>query len=112
MFLSLRTLAYIFATAPVVDGEPALEGASGTIALVAANLFVVFFGMSWGPTVWILLGEMLNNRIRASARDRGGRPVSGQTPSAPGRSLPWPTSGSASRTASTPPVRCCRSSAC
>jgi MFS transporter, SP family, sugar:H+ symporter len=67
MFLSLGTLAYIFATAPVVDGEPVLEGAAGTIALVAANLFVVFFGMSWGPTVWVLLGEMFNNRIRASA---------------------------------------------
>ena len=39
----------------------------GTVALVAANLYVVAFGMSWGPVVWVLLGEMFNNRIRATA---------------------------------------------
>jgi len=32
-----------------------------------ANLFVVFFGLSWGPVVWVLLGEMFNNRIRGAA---------------------------------------------
>ena len=31
------------------------------------NLFVVFFGVSWGPAVWVLLGEMFHNKIRASA---------------------------------------------
>jgi MFS transporter, SP family, sugar:H+ symporter len=40
---------------------------AGLIALVAANLFVVAFGMSWGPVVWVLLGEMFPNRIRAAA---------------------------------------------
>ena len=40
---------------------------AGPLALVGANLFVVFFGMSWGPVVWVLLGEMFNNRIRAIA---------------------------------------------
>ena len=39
----------------------------GPIALIAANLFVVVFGMSWGPVVWVLLGEMFPNRIRAAA---------------------------------------------
>jgi SP family sugar:H+ symporter-like MFS transporter len=67
MFVTLGTLAYVFGTAPVVDGEPALGDTPGLVALVAANLFVVFFGMSWGPAVWVLLGEMFNNRIRASA---------------------------------------------
>jgi SP family sugar:H+ symporter-like MFS transporter len=28
---------------------------------------VFFFGMSWGPVVWVLLGEMFPNRIRAAA---------------------------------------------
>ena len=37
------------------------------IALIAANLFVVAFGMSWGPVVWVLLGEAFPNRIRAAA---------------------------------------------
>ncbi|KKK84794.1 hypothetical protein LCGC14_2779770, partial [marine sediment metagenome] len=35
--------------------------------LIMANLFVVFFGLSWGPVVWVLLGEMFNNRIRGAA---------------------------------------------
>ncbi len=67
MLLSLGTLAWTFGTAPIVDGEPALEGAAGPTALVAANLFVVFFGVSWGPAVWVLLGEMFSNRIRGTA---------------------------------------------
>jgi hypothetical protein len=37
------------------------------VALVAANAYVVFFGLSWGPMVWVLLGEMFPNRIRAIA---------------------------------------------
>jgi sugar porter (SP) family MFS transporter len=67
MFVSLGTLAVVFGTAPVVDGAPVLGDAPGMIALVAANLFVVFFGVSWGPVVWVLLGEMFSNRIRAAA---------------------------------------------
>ncbi len=67
MALSLGTLAVVFGTAQVVDGQPALGGGEGTLALVAANLFVVFFGVSWGPVVWVLLGEMFSNRIRAAA---------------------------------------------
>jgi sugar porter (SP) family MFS transporter len=67
MFLSLGVMAWTFSQAPIVDGEPVLQGAAGPTALVAANLFVVFFGMSWGPGVWVLLGEMFNNRIRGLA---------------------------------------------
>ena len=67
MTMTLATMAVIFGTAPVVDGDPVLEGAAGPIALVAANLFVIAFGMSWGPVVWVLLGEMFPNRMRAAA---------------------------------------------
>ena len=67
MILTLGTMAWIFANAPIVDGAPVLEGGSGIVALLAANGFVVFFGMSWGPGVWVLLGEMFNNRIRSTA---------------------------------------------
>ena len=48
-----------------------------TVALVAANLFVVAFGMSWGPVVWVLLGEMFPNRMRAAALSAGRRRPSG-----------------------------------
>ena len=72
MALTLGTLAWVFANAPLVEGEggamePALGDTAGLVALVAANGFVVFFGMSWGPGVWVLLGEMFNNRIRGTA---------------------------------------------
>jgi SP family sugar:H+ symporter-like MFS transporter len=68
MTLTLGTLAFLFATAPHdALGNPVLQGAPGIAALVAANLYVVFFGFSWGPVVWVLLGEMFPNRIRALA---------------------------------------------
>lgn len=67
MAVTLGTMAVIFGTAPVVGGQPQLQGIAGPIALVAANLFVVSFGMSWGPVVWVLLGEMFPNRIRGAA---------------------------------------------
>jgi sugar porter (SP) family MFS transporter len=67
MAVTLATMAFIFGTAPQADGVPQLSGAQGPIALIAANLFVVACGMSWGPVVWVLLGEMFPNRIRAAA---------------------------------------------
>jgi MFS transporter, SP family, sugar:H+ symporter len=68
MAVTLGLLAVLFGTADTdAAGEPELSGLAGPVALVAANLFVVFFGMSWGPVVWVLLGEMFPNRIRAIA---------------------------------------------
>jgi sugar porter (SP) family MFS transporter len=67
MVVTLATLAVCFSTATVVDGTPKLGHGVGVVALLAANLYVVAFGMSWGPVVWVLLGEMFNNRIRATA---------------------------------------------
>lgn len=67
MALMLATMTIIFASAPIVDGKPHLAGVSAVVALIAANLFVVAFGVSWGPILWVLLGEMFPNRIRAAA---------------------------------------------
>jgi len=64
--LGVMALAFSFATT-AADGSVSLEGAWSIIALIAANLFVVGFGTTWGPVVWVLLGEMFPNRIRASA---------------------------------------------
>jgi SP family sugar:H+ symporter-like MFS transporter len=68
MAVTLGVLAVIFGTAPVSPaGQPQLSGAAGSIALLAANVYVFAFGMSWGPVVWVLLGEKFPNRIRAAA---------------------------------------------
>ncbi|XWK87584.1 MAG: MFS transporter [Phormidium sp.] len=61
-------MATVFANAPLnAAGNPNLTGTSGLVALLAANLYVFCFGFSWGPIVWVLLGEMFNNRIRGAA---------------------------------------------
>ena len=71
MALSLGVMSVVFATATkvMVDGQltPELGPVAGPVALIAANLFVVFFGVSWGPRMWVLLGEMFPNRIRGAA---------------------------------------------
>ena len=67
MTASLGTMALAFAFSETVDGEVSLPGAWGPIALVAANLFVIGFGASWGPLVWVLLGEIFPSRIRGKA---------------------------------------------
>lgn len=68
MTIALGTLAYVFGNAPLdAAGNPNLSGSAGTTALIAANLFVFCYGFSWGPVVWVMLGEMFNNKIRAIA---------------------------------------------
>ena len=68
MCVSLFALAFIFGNADIDSaGKLQLTDNMGTLALIMANAFVVFFGISWGPVVWVLLGEMFNNRIRAAA---------------------------------------------
>ncbi|MEO1483901.1 MAG: sugar porter family MFS transporter [Myxococcota bacterium] len=61
MTVSLGTVAFALGG----GGEP--SPAMGVLALIAANAFVCAFGFSWGPVMWVLLGEMFNNRIRAAA---------------------------------------------
>jgi SP family sugar:H+ symporter-like MFS transporter len=67
MAVSLGTMALAFSSAVGSGSEISLPGAWGPIALVAANVFVVSFGASWGPLVWVLLGEIFPSRIRARA---------------------------------------------
>jgi SP family sugar:H+ symporter-like MFS transporter len=67
MSLMLITMTVVFAGASISNDQPQLDGASGIVALVAADLFVVAFAVSWGPVLWVLLGEMFPNRIRSAA---------------------------------------------
>jgi MFS transporter, SP family, sugar:H+ symporter len=67
MAITLGLMAWCFSQATGSGATLSLPGATGMVALVAANAYVVFFGVSWGPVVWVLLGEMFPNRIRATA---------------------------------------------
>ena len=67
MAVTLATMAWCFSQATGSGATLSLPGATGIVALIAANAYVVFFGVSWGPVVWVLLGEMFPNRIRATA---------------------------------------------
>ncbi|WP_105973774.1 sugar porter family MFS transporter [Streptomyces geranii] len=60
--LALEAWAFSF---DLVDGK--LPATQGWVALVAAHVFVLFFALSWGVVVWVFLGEMFPNRIRAAA---------------------------------------------
>jgi MFS transporter, SP family, sugar:H+ symporter len=68
MTVTLAVVAFAFASAGGgAGGQLALSGSMGVLALVAANAYVVFFNVSWGPVMWVMLGEMFPNQIRGSA---------------------------------------------
>ncbi|KAB8192193.1 sugar porter family MFS transporter [Nonomuraea phyllanthi] len=67
MAVTLATTSWAFSAARSVGGSVTLPDPQGQIALVAANAFVLFFAMSWGVVVWVLLGEMFPNHLRAAA---------------------------------------------
>ncbi|MBD9704257.1 sugar porter family MFS transporter [Streptomyces caniscabiei] len=64
MVVGLALEAWAFSY-DLVDGK--LPATQGWIALIAAHVFVLFFALSWGVVVWVMLGEMFPNRIRAAA---------------------------------------------
>ncbi|MFJ8510316.1 sugar porter family MFS transporter [Streptomyces avermitilis] len=64
MAVALALEAWTF-SARSAGGE--LPSAQGWVALIAAHGFVLFFALSWGVVVWVMLGEMFPSRIRAAA---------------------------------------------
>jgi SP family sugar:H+ symporter-like MFS transporter len=67
MAVTLFVMVYAFSQGGLVEGKLVLSGQTGMIAVVAANLYVIFFNVSWGPVMWVMLGEMFPNQIRGSA---------------------------------------------
>ncbi|MFA7323012.1 MAG: sugar porter family MFS transporter [Candidatus Nanopelagicales bacterium] len=68
MVITLAILTYVFGTAPIdAAGNPVLENGPDIVAMLGFNIYVAFFAATWGPIVWVLLGEMFPNRIRAAA---------------------------------------------
>jgi len=66
MFVTLGVLAWCFSRAVMVDGALHLDDQTGLTALISANAYVVFFNLSWGPVMWVMLGEMFPNQMRGS----------------------------------------------
>ncbi|MEH3039473.1 MAG: sugar porter family MFS transporter [Sphingomonas paucimobilis] len=68
MAVTLWALVYCFHNGTLdAAGKLQLSADLGTLALWAANLYVVFFNVSWGPIMWVMLGEMFPNQMRGSA---------------------------------------------
>ncbi len=67
MAISLAVVTATFASSTAgANGELVLSDAAGMTALVAANAYVFCFNFSWGPVMWVMLGEMFPNQIRGS----------------------------------------------
>ncbi|MET7797947.1 sugar porter family MFS transporter [Streptomyces decoyicus] len=64
MAIALGLEAWAFSAKTAAGTLPPTEG---TVALIAAHVFVLFFALSWGVVVWVFLGEMFPNKIRAAA---------------------------------------------
>lgn len=67
MTITLGLMAIAFSQSVTVAGAPSLPGLWGPVALVSANLYVVFFGATWGTLLWVQLGELFPTTIRAKA---------------------------------------------
>jgi len=68
MALTLGAMAVVFGTARVdFGGMPVISHAAALSGLAAANLYVIAFAVSWGPVMWVMLGEMFSNRLRGVA---------------------------------------------
>ncbi|WP_216901692.1 sugar porter family MFS transporter [Nocardia alni] len=67
MTISLAVEAWAFSYKRGSGSGVSLPHAQGLVALISAHTFVLFFALSWGVVVWVLLGEMFPNRLRAAA---------------------------------------------
>ncbi|MBT2134962.1 sugar porter family MFS transporter [Croceibacterium sp. LX-88] len=68
MAITLGAMTWAFSGAATdAAGNLQLSEFGGLTALVAANLYVIFFNFSWGPVMWVMLGEMFPNQMRGSA---------------------------------------------
>ncbi|MDI3406103.1 sugar porter family MFS transporter [Streptomyces cavernicola] len=67
MAAALFTMAWAFSYRSGSGDDVSLPDTQGLVAIIAANAFVLFFALSWGVVVWVLLGEIFPNRIRAAA---------------------------------------------
>lgn len=65
MIASMLTMAIAF----VQSGGPedALPSGAAIAALIGMNVFAIAFGITWGPVMWLMLGELFDSDIRTIA---------------------------------------------
>jgi MFS transporter, SP family, sugar:H+ symporter len=67
MAVTLSTIAWAFMQGELVGDKLILPDGVGTIAFYAAISYAAIFNLSWGPVMWVMLGEMFPNQMRGSA---------------------------------------------
>jgi SP family sugar:H+ symporter-like MFS transporter len=67
MAVSLGLAAWAFSYRTGSGDSLSIPDAQGSVALVAAHVFVFFFAASWGVVLWVMVGEMFPLKIRAAA---------------------------------------------
>lgn len=63
----LGILALLFQSGTVLEDGGLDLGGNGIFALLAANGYIAFFAVTWGPVMWVMLGEMFPNQFRGAA---------------------------------------------
>ena len=66
MAISLGLMVVAFLNSDVGPSGALDVGSWGPLALISANVYVFIFNMTWGPVMWVMLGEMFPNQIRGS----------------------------------------------
>ena len=56
-----------FSTATGSGEDVQLGDGAGIVALIGMNLFAIAFGVTWGPVMWLMLGELFDNDLRTIA---------------------------------------------
>jgi len=66
VMLALMSVVFMRSAEEAATGL-ALNGTTGIMALLAAMGFIAFFALTWGPVMWVMLGEMFPNKYRGAA---------------------------------------------
>jgi len=67
MAVTLGTMMICFFNATTNEaGDLVLSGFWGPLALFSGISYAAMFNLSWGPVMWVMLGEMFPNQIRGS----------------------------------------------
>jgi SP family sugar:H+ symporter-like MFS transporter len=67
MATTLGLMAVAFSTGHLENGALKLPHVWALTAFIAANAYAALFNGTWGPVMWVMLGEMFPNQMRGSA---------------------------------------------